>query len=95
VGDLHDNAALNARQCRGTCGLRAKNEPLTTNATLRRTARTAKHEDARCANARQIRQTTKRAAGDNAGQPETMQRAQPMRSLDATRMRNNCEGKML
>jgi hypothetical protein len=38
---------LKARQCGEASGLRAKNEPLTTNATLRRTARTAKNEEAR------------------------------------------------
>jgi hypothetical protein len=77
---LHDSAALNARQCREACGLRAKNEPLTTNATLQRTARTTKPEDATCANARKARRTTKRTKDDNAGQPETTCLAQPMRS---------------
>jgi hypothetical protein len=62
---------LNARQCHETCGLRAKNEPVTTNAKLRQTARTAKHEDAGRDSARQPRQTIKRAKDDNAGQPET------------------------
>jgi hypothetical protein len=83
---------LDARQCRETCGLRAKNEPLTTNATLQRTARTATHEDAKCANARKTQRTTNRAKNDNAGQPETTQRALQTRS----RRRDdgeNCEGK--
>jgi hypothetical protein len=62
---------LNARQCREARGLRAKNEPLTTNTTLQRTARTTKYEDAMCANARKTRRTTKRAKDSNAGQPET------------------------
>jgi hypothetical protein len=57
IGCQHDSAALKARQCRKACGQRAKNEPLTTNATLRRTARTTKYEDAICANARKIRRT--------------------------------------
>jgi hypothetical protein len=52
VGELHDNAALDARQCRVTCGLRAKNEPLTTKARLRRTARRKVYEDAMCVSAR-------------------------------------------
>jgi hypothetical protein len=49
---------LNARQCHDGCGLRTKNEPLTTNATLRqtaRTARTAQHDDTKPANARKTR----------------------------------------
>jgi hypothetical protein len=58
---------LNARQCHETCGLRAKNEPLMTNATLQQTARNVKHEDAKCANARKTRRTTRRAKDDNAG----------------------------
>jgi hypothetical protein len=92
---LHDNAALNAPQCREACGLRAKNEPLATDATLRQTARIVKHEDACCDSARQPRQTTKRAADNNAGQPETAECMQLMRSQNATRTRSNCEGKML
>src|SRR6185437_9641389 len=47
VGGQHDSAALKAQQCRGGCGLRAKNEPLTKKATLRQTARMTKPEDAR------------------------------------------------
>jgi hypothetical protein len=86
---------LKARQCREACGLRAKNEPLATNATLGKTARTARHEDTRYANARETRRTTKRAKDNNAGQPETTQCAQPMRSQNAARTRNDCEGKML
>jgi len=70
VGDLHDNAALNARQCHETCGLRAKNEPLTKDATPQRTARTTKYEDAMCANARKTRQATKRAKDNHACQHE-------------------------
>jgi len=58
---------LNARQCHETCGLRTKNEPLTTDATPQRTARTTKCEDAMCANARKTRQATKRAKNNNAG----------------------------
>jgi hypothetical protein len=45
------------------------------NATLQRIARTAKHEDAKCANARKTRRKTKRAKDDNAGQLETAQLA--------------------
>ncbi|MGY3040749.1 hypothetical protein ACVWWQ_002372 [Rhodanobacter sp. TND4EL1] len=70
VGWRHDSAALKARQCRDGCGLRAKNEPLTTKITLRHTARTAKQEEAKCANARETQRTTKRAKENNAGQPE-------------------------
>jgi len=58
---------LNARQCCAGCGLRTANEPLTTNATLRRTARTTKYEEAKRANARETEQTTKRTKDDNAG----------------------------
>jgi hypothetical protein len=76
---------LNARQCRETCGLRAKNKPLTTSATLRRTARTAKHEDARYASARKTQRTTRRTKDDNAGQPGTTQGAQLTRSQKAKR----------
>jgi len=47
---------LNARQCHKACGLRTENEPLTTDATPQRTARTTKYEDAMCANARKTRQ---------------------------------------
>ncbi|OOG36045.1 hypothetical protein B0E51_18905 [Rhodanobacter sp. C05] len=61
---------MNGRQCRATCGLRAKNEPLTTNATLRRTARVVRHEDTKHDNARDLRRTTKRTKDCNAGQPE-------------------------
>jgi hypothetical protein len=68
---------LNAQQCREACGLRAKNEPLTTNATLQRTARTTKQEDTMCANARKTRRTAKRAKDDNAGQPGTANAALP------------------
>ncbi|WP_143525844.1 hypothetical protein [Rhodanobacter sp. C05] len=39
-------------------------------ATLRRTARSVKHEEVRYANARKTRQTTERTKDDNAGQPE-------------------------
>jgi hypothetical protein len=60
---------LNARQCHETCGLRTKNEPLTTNAKRRRTARTAKYEDAKYTNARQTQEVTRRAKDDNAGWP--------------------------
>jgi hypothetical protein len=66
---------LNARQCREGCGLRAKNEPLTTNAKLRRTARTAKNEDAKYTNARQTQEVTRHAKDDNAGRPVAMQAA--------------------
>jgi hypothetical protein len=83
---------LNARQCREDCGLRAKNEPLTTNARLRRAARTMKCEEARYANARKTRRTTKRAKDDNAGQPETTQRALQTRSRNAAATKNY-EGK--
>jgi hypothetical protein len=84
VGWRHDSAALKARQCRDGCGLRAKNEPLTTKAKLRQTARTTKPEDARYANARETRQTTQRATDNNAGQPETTRLAQPTQSQDET-----------
>jgi len=47
---------LNARQCHETCGLRTKNEPLTTDATPQRTARTTKYEEAMYAYARKTRQ---------------------------------------
>src|SRR5690606_20799089 len=70
----HDSAALNARQCREACGVRARNEPLTTNVMLQRTARTTKQEDAACVNARKTRQTTKHAKGNNAGHPGTAKR---------------------
>jgi len=73
---------LNARQCREGCGLRAKNEPLTTSTTLQRAARTTKHEDAVCANARKTPQTTKRTKDNNAGQPGTANAALPTRSQD-------------
>jgi hypothetical protein len=76
---------LNARQCREACGLRAKNEPLTTNATLQRTTRTTKYEDAMCANARKTRQTAKRTKGNNAGQPGTASRCFATRSQDVKR----------
>jgi hypothetical protein len=71
---------LNARQCHETCGLRAKNEPLTKDATPQRTARTTKYEDAMCANARKTRQATKRAKDNHAGQPGTANAALPARS---------------
>jgi hypothetical protein len=58
---------LNARQCREACGLRAKNEPQTTKARLQRTARSVLQEEAKYDNARQTRQTTKRAKDNNAG----------------------------
>jgi hypothetical protein len=58
---------LNGRQCHETCGLRAKDEPLTTDAMPQRTARTTKYEEAMCANARKARQATKRAKDNNAG----------------------------
>jgi hypothetical protein len=83
---------LNARQCRVVCGLRAKNEPLTTNARLRRAARTMKCEEARYADARKTRRTNKRAKGGNAGQPETTQRALQTWSRNAAAAKN-CEGK--
>jgi len=79
----HDSAALKARQCRAACGLRAKNEPLTTNATLQRIARTTKYEDAMCANAAQDTTNTKRTKDCDAGQPEATCLAQPMRSQKA------------
>ena len=65
-------------------GLRATNEPLTTDATLRRTARTAKYEKTQSDNARKTRKTTKRTADDNAGQPGTANAALPTRSQKAT-----------
>ena len=68
------------RQCRENCGLRAKNEPLTTDATLRRTARAVKYERTRSDNARKTRQTAKRTKDDDAGQPETTCCAQHKRS---------------
>jgi len=71
---------LNARQCRETCGLRAKNEPLTTDARLRRTARAAKREKTRCNNARKTPRTTKRTKDNDAGQPGTTRCAKQMRS---------------
>jgi len=70
VGWRHDSAALKTQQCREGCGLRAKNEPLTTKTTLRHTARMTKYEDATCANARETQRTTKRTKGNIAGQPE-------------------------
>jgi hypothetical protein len=76
---------LNVGQCRETLGLRTKNEPLTADATLRQTARNAKHEDAKYGNARKMRKTTKRATNNNAGQPETTQNAKLMRSEKAPR----------
>jgi len=76
---------LNARQRRGACGLRAKNEPLMTNTTLRRTARTTEKVDAMRANARKTRRTTKHAGDDNAGQPKTRWLAQLTRSKNAAR----------
>jgi hypothetical protein len=92
---LHDNAALNARQCREDCGLRATNEPLTKEATLSQTARIVEHEDACRDSARQPRQPTKRTTGNNAGRPETTECLQLVRSRHATRTRSDCEGKML
>jgi hypothetical protein len=74
---------LNARQCGEAGGLRAKNEPLATDANLRRTARTAKNEEARCANACNVRMTTRRTKHCKAGRPETTQNAWPMRSKKA------------
>jgi len=62
---------LNARQRREAGGLRTKNEPLTTNTTLRRAARTTRYEETKYANARKTRRTTQGAKDDNAGQPET------------------------
>jgi hypothetical protein len=53
----NDTAALIAQQCRESCGLRANNKPLTTDATLRRTARTAMHEKARDEHSRKLRTT--------------------------------------
>jgi hypothetical protein len=76
----HDSAALKAQQCRGACGLRTKSKPLTTNATLRRTARSVKQEETRYANARKTRRPTKRSKDDNANQPETTRPAQLMQS---------------
>jgi hypothetical protein len=61
---------LNARQCHETFGLRAKNEPLTTDTTLRQTAPTVKHEEMRYDNARKTGKTTKRTTDNNAGRPE-------------------------
>jgi hypothetical protein len=83
---------LNARQCHEVCGLRAKNEPLTTSSTLQRTARTTKYEDAICADARKTRRTTKRAKDNNAGQPRTANAALPPRSQDVKRAKHY-EGK--
>ncbi|WP_139351391.1 hypothetical protein [Rhodanobacter sp. B05] len=88
----HDSAALKARQCREARGLRAKNEPLATSVTLQRTARTTEYEDAACANARKIRQTTKRTKGNNAGQPGTANRRFATRSQDVKRAKHY-EGK--
>jgi hypothetical protein len=51
----HDSAALKARQCRVDGGLREENEPLATTAKLPRTARTARYEEAKCDNARNLR----------------------------------------
>jgi hypothetical protein len=82
---LHDSAAFDVQQCRAACGLRAKNEPLTTTARLRRTARSVQQEEARYDNARQTRRTTKRAKDNNAGQPKTANAALPARSQDAKR----------
>jgi len=88
----HDSAALNAQQCRATCGLRAKNEPLATNTTLQQTARTTEYEDAMCASARKTRQTTKRTKGNNAGQPGTANSRFATRSQDVKRAKHY-EGK--
>jgi len=85
---------LNARQCRETCGLRAKNEPLAADATLRQTARTAKHEKTRYDNARKTPRTTKRAKDNNAGRPETTHCAQHMRSRKDN-ARDNCKEMLL
>jgi hypothetical protein len=74
---------LDGRQCRETLGLRATNEPLTTDAALRQTARTLKQEELRYDNARKTRRTTRRATDNNAGRPETTRNAQPMRSKKA------------
>ena len=54
-----------------------KNEPLTTQATLRRTARATKHEETRCAHARKLRRTSQRTKDHNAGRPKATQRAEP------------------
>jgi hypothetical protein len=51
-----------------------------------------KCEEARYADARKTRQTTKRAKDDNAGQPETTQRALQTWSRNAAAAKN-CEGK--
>jgi hypothetical protein len=48
-------------------------------------------KDMRRNNARKIRQTTKHAKDDNAGQPKTTQRAQFMRSQNATHATNEKE----
>jgi hypothetical protein len=82
---------LNRRQCRKVCGLRAKNEPPTTNANLRKAARAAKQKEATYNNARKTRRTTKRANDDSAGQPEATQRGQFMRSQNATHATNEKE----
>ena len=71
----HDSAALKARQCRVDSGLREENEPLATTAMLPRTARTARHEGARCDNARSLRHTTMRMKYCHAGRPELTRRA--------------------
>jgi hypothetical protein len=45
-------------QCRSGCGLRATNERLAMKVALPKTAYANEHEDARCANARETRETT-------------------------------------
>jgi hypothetical protein len=85
---------LDARQWREICGLRAKNEPLTTKTKLRRTARIAQQEEARYDNARQTQRTTKHAKDTNAGHPETTNAALPARSQDV-KCAKHYEGKTL
>jgi hypothetical protein len=66
-------AALHAQQCRNVCGLRAASKMLTMKGVLPKAAHANEHEDARYADAREMRETTLQAKDKNAGQPGATQ----------------------